>query len=109
MQLLLSSGLRRQEGGSLLIFELPTERLRLGRYCYGTVAAAVTRSNRSRVFYASVEAVAQVEAYVESERAWAVQRAQADAHTELGADLVCGSHADTQRWITSEHLLPGTE
>jgi hypothetical protein len=78
VQLLLSSGLRRQEGGSLLTFELPTERLRLGRYCHGTVAAAVTRSKRSRVFYASVEAVAQVEAYVESERAWVVQRAQAE-------------------------------
>ncbi|WP_349636912.1 hypothetical protein [Streptomyces mirabilis] len=77
MQLLLSSGLRRQEGGSLLTFELPTQRLRYGRYCHGRVAGAVTRSKASRVFYASVDAVGQVEAYIASERAWAVQRAQA--------------------------------
>ncbi|MQS36815.1 site-specific integrase, partial [Streptomyces katsurahamanus] len=31
VQLLLSSALRRQEGGSLLVFELPTQRLRHGR------------------------------------------------------------------------------
>jgi hypothetical protein len=35
VQLLLSSGLRRQEGGSLLTFELPSQRLRFGRYCHG--------------------------------------------------------------------------
>jgi site-specific recombinase XerD len=95
VQLLLSSGLRRQEGGSLLTFELPTERLRLGRYCHGTVAAAVTRSKRSRVFYASVEAVAQVEAYMESERAWAVQRAQPEGRYDRlpMMRLVTGGHA----------------
>ncbi|MFJ5779898.1 site-specific integrase [Streptomyces sp. NPDC093094] len=82
VQLLLSSGLRRQEGGSLLTFELPTQRLRHGRYCHGRVAAAVTRSKNGRVFYASVDAVGQVEAYVESERAWAVQRAQAQGRYE---------------------------
>jgi site-specific recombinase XerD len=82
VQLLLSSGLRRQEGGSLLTFELPSQRLRLGRYCHGHVAAAVTRSKASRVFYASVDAVGQVEAYAESERAWAVQRAQAKGRYE---------------------------
>lgn len=76
VQLLLSSALRRQEGGSLLTFELPTQRLRHGRYCHGRIAGAVTRSKNSRVFYASVDAVGQVEAYVQSERAWAVQRAQ---------------------------------
>jgi hypothetical protein len=76
VQMALSSGLRRQEGGSLLTFELPSQRLRFGRYCHGRVAAAVTRSKQGRVFYASADAVGQVEAYVESERAWAVQRAQ---------------------------------
>ena len=35
VQLMLSSGLRRQEGGSLLTFELPAQRLRHGRYCHG--------------------------------------------------------------------------
>ncbi|MBV1949745.1 site-specific integrase [Streptomyces sp. BV129] len=82
VQLLLSSGLRRQEGGSLLTFELPSQRLRFGRYCHGRVAAAVTRSKQSRVFYVSMDAVGQAEAYVESERAWAVQRAQAEGRYE---------------------------
>ncbi|MGW0545691.1 integrase [Streptomyces altiplanensis] len=82
VQLLLSSGLRRQEGGSLLTFELPTQRLRYGRYLHGRIAGAATRSKNSGTFYASVDAVGQVEAYVESERAWAVQRAQAAGRYE---------------------------
>ncbi|MFD9758810.1 integrase [[Kitasatospora] papulosa] len=82
VQLLLSSALRRQEGGSLLVFELPTQRLRHGRYCHGRIAGAVTRSKSSRVFYASVDAVGQVEAYIESERAWAIARAQAAGRYE---------------------------
>lgn len=76
VQLLLSSGLRRQEGGSLLTFELPTQHLRHGRYLHGRIAGAVTRSKNTRTFYASMDSVGQVEAYVQSERAWAVQRAQ---------------------------------
>ena len=76
VQLLLSSGLRRQEGGGLLLFELPTQRLRRGRYLHGRLAGALTRSKNSRTYYASVDAVGQAEAYVQSERAWAVQRAQ---------------------------------
>jgi site-specific recombinase XerD len=76
VQLLLSSGLRRQEGGSLLTLEVPSQRLRSGRYVHGRVAGAVTRSKRDRTFYAGVDAVGQVEAYVQSERAWAVARAQ---------------------------------
>ncbi|MGW5450278.1 integrase [Streptomyces asiaticus] len=82
VQLLLSSALRRQEGGSLLVFELPTQRLRHGRYCHGQLAGAVTRSKNSRTFYASVDAVGQVEAYIASERAWAIQRAQAAGRYE---------------------------
>ncbi|OKK09202.1 integrase [Streptomyces sp. CB02488] len=82
VQLVLSSALRRQEGGSLLVFELPTQQLRHGRYCHGRIAGAVTRSKNSRVFYASVDVVGQVEAYIESERAWAVQRAQAAGRYE---------------------------
>ncbi|GAA2644026.1 site-specific integrase [Streptomyces spororaveus] len=77
VQLLLSSGLRRQEGGALLTFELPAQRLRHGRYLHGRVAGALTRSKNSRTFYASVDSVGQVETYIDSERAWAVQRAQA--------------------------------
>ncbi|MER5887744.1 integrase [Streptomyces sp. NPDC001941] len=82
VQLTLSSALRRQESGSLLVFELPDRRLRHGRYCHGRIAGAVTRSKNSRVFYASVDAVGQAEAYVESERAWAVKRAQAAGRYE---------------------------
>lgn len=77
VQLLLTSGLRRQEGGALLTFELPTQRLRHGRYLHGQVAGALTRSKTGRTYYATLDAVGQVESYVVSERAWAVQRAQA--------------------------------
>ncbi|MGW0856968.1 integrase [Streptomyces sp. NPDC002690] len=76
VQLLLSSGLRRQEGGALLLFEVPTQRLRYGRYMHGLIAGALTRAKRSRTYYTSVDAVGQVEAYIASERAWAIQRAQ---------------------------------
>ncbi|MFG2630334.1 hypothetical protein [Streptomyces sp. NPDC048473] len=62
--------------------ELATQQLRFGRYCHGRVAGAVTRSKNSRVFYASLDAVGQVEAYVASELAWAVQRAQAAGRYE---------------------------
>ncbi|PJT45777.1 integrase [Streptomyces albidoflavus] len=72
----LSSGLRRQEAGSLLTFELPAQGLRHGRYLHAMLAGVVTRSKSGRTFYASVESVGQVETYVQSERAWAVQRAQ---------------------------------
>jgi site-specific recombinase XerD len=82
VQLLLSSGLRRQEGGSLLTFELPAQQLRLGRYCHGRVAGAVTRSKQDRTFYAGVDTVGQIEAYVQSERARAVRRAQEQGRYE---------------------------
>ncbi|MFJ3216717.1 site-specific integrase [Kitasatospora sp. NPDC086801] len=82
VQLQLSSGLRRQEGGALLTFELPTQQLRYGRYCHGQIAAALTRSKRSRTFYASVDSLGQVEAYVQSERAWAIARAQEEGRYE---------------------------
>ncbi len=76
VQFLLGSGLRRQEGGSLLTFELPTQLLRHGRYCHGLIAGALTRSKQDRTYYASVESLGQVEVYVQSERSWAVRRAQ---------------------------------
>ncbi|MFD3612605.1 integrase [Streptomyces atroolivaceus] len=82
VQLLLSSGLRRQEGGALLTLELPTQRLRHGRYLHGRIAGALTRSKNSRTFYTTADAIGQVEAYVASERAWAVQRAQAAGRYE---------------------------
>jgi hypothetical protein len=74
--LTLSSGQRRQEAGAMLTFEVPTRPLRSGRYCHGEVARALSRSKRDRTCYASVESVRQVSAYSESERAWAIQRAQ---------------------------------
>ncbi|MER0478001.1 hypothetical protein ABR737_06530 [Streptomyces sp. Edi2] len=66
----------------MLTFELPTQRLRHGRYCHGRTAGAVRRSKNSRVFYATVDAVGQVEVYIQSERAWAIQRAQAAGRYE---------------------------
>lgn len=73
---MVSSGLRRSEGGSLLTFEVPELRLDGGRYYRGTVAAGVTRSKKTRTFYAAADAVGEVGAYVDSSRAWAVAQAQ---------------------------------
>lgn len=47
-----------------------------GRYQHGQLAGAVTRSKNGRTFYTSLDALGQVETYVQSERAWAVKRAQ---------------------------------
>jgi site-specific recombinase XerD len=80
--LLLSSGLRRQEGGGLLTFEVPRQLLQRGRYCHGQVPAALTRAKNNRTYYASVESVRDVETYERSERAWAVQRAQQEGRYE---------------------------
>lgn len=73
---LTSSGLRRSEGGSLLVFEVPVLQLDGGRYYSGRVAAGVTRSKKPRTFYVAADAVGEIEAYVASSRAWAVRRAQ---------------------------------
>ncbi|MFI9589784.1 hypothetical protein [Nonomuraea sp. NPDC052265] len=75
-QLALSSGMRRQEVGGLLAFELPDQRLRRGLFSHGTVPWALTRSKKIRVFYARADALRQVEAYRESERMWAIAQAQ---------------------------------
>jgi integrase len=76
VRLLVSSGLRRSEGGSLLTFEVPELRLDGGRYYRGKLAASVTRSKKPRTFYVAADAIGEIEAYVESSRAWAVGRAQ---------------------------------
>ncbi|WP_255658728.1 integrase [Actinoplanes sp. L3-i22] len=76
VRLLVSSGLRRAEGGALLTFEVPQRRLEGGRYYRGQVAAQVTRGKRMRTFYVASEAVGEVEVYVESSRALAVRQAQ---------------------------------
>jgi hypothetical protein len=75
-RLLVSSGLRRAEGGSLLTFEVPGLRLAGGRYYRGKVAAGVTRSKKDRTFYAAAGAIGEIEAYADSSRAWAVAPAQ---------------------------------
>jgi site-specific recombinase XerD len=75
-RLLVTSGLRRSEGGSLLTFEVPERRLEGGRYYRGKVAAQVTRSKKARTFYVAADAVGEVEAYADSSRAWAVRQAQ---------------------------------
>jgi hypothetical protein len=76
VRLLVSSGLRRAEGGSLLTFEVPELRLDGGRYYRGKVSAGVTRSKKDRTFYAAADAVGAVGAYAESSRAWAVAQAR---------------------------------
>lgn len=75
-RLTVSSGMRRQEAGSLLTLEVPMTRLRNSRYCRGRVSAALTRAKMSRTFYASTEAVREIESYVDSSRALAVSKAQ---------------------------------
>lgn len=75
-RLLVSSGLRRAEGGSLLTFEVPVRRLEEGRYYRGTVAAKVTRSKKTRTFYVAADAVGEIDAYVASSRAWSIREGQ---------------------------------
>ncbi|MCX4757843.1 site-specific integrase [Kitasatospora purpeofusca] len=87
VRLLVSSGLRRQEGGSLLTFEVPGTRLGGSRYCRGRVSGAVTRSKASRTFYCSTEAVRDIESYVESSRAWAVRKAQVKGRYDKLTDM----------------------
>jgi hypothetical protein len=82
IRLLVSSGLRRAEGGSLLTFDVPALRLDGGRYYRGKVAAGVTRSKKDRTFYVTADAIGEIEAYVDSSRAWAVARAQRKGHYE---------------------------
>ncbi|MBO2466248.1 site-specific integrase [Actinomadura violacea] len=100
---LVSSGLRLLEGASLLTFEVPQRRLGGGRYYRGKVAAQVTRSKKQRTFYVASDAVGDVEAYVESSRAWAVRRAQRAGRYERLPEmrLVTGvgrGHRPKVRW-----------
>jgi site-specific recombinase XerD len=76
IRLLVSSGLRRAEGGSLLTFEVPELRLDGGRYYRGKVMAGVTRSKKDRTFYVAADAAGEIEAYIDSSRAHAVRNAQ---------------------------------
>ncbi|MCX5309012.1 site-specific integrase [Streptomyces sp. NBC_00160] len=85
--LLYSSGMRLSEGGSLLTFEVPSIRLRGGRYYVGRIAAAVTRSKKSRTFYVAVHVLGEVEAYQQGLRAEAVRKAQATGRYDAVVDM----------------------
>lgn len=76
VRLMVTSGLRRAEGGSLLTVEVPNRALGTGRYCRGRIAAEVTRSKKPRTFYVAADAVALVETYCDSSRAMAIRQAQ---------------------------------
>ena len=75
-RLLVSSGLRRAEGGSLLTFEVPSSRLDGGRYYRGKVPAGPTRPKKDRTFYVAADAAGQIGACAGSSRAHAVRSAQ---------------------------------
>ncbi|MFI1522809.1 site-specific integrase [Kitasatospora cineracea] len=104
---LTSSGLRRQEAGSLLTFEVPRVPAPGVRYCHGRVAAGVTRSKATRTFYVSVDAVGDVETYMDSSRAWAVARAQRAGRYErlagvrLVTEVVPGMKPQV-RWVEAD-------
>ncbi|CAA0123170.1 Tyrosine recombinase XerC [Mycolicibacterium vanbaalenii] len=76
VRVMVSSGLRRAEGGSLLTVDVPARQFETGRYCRGRVAAEVTRSKKSRTYYVAADAIADVETYCDSSRALTVRRAQ---------------------------------
>ena len=76
VRLMVTSGLRRAEGGSLLTLEVPARQRDTGRYCRGRIAAEVTRSKKPRTFYVAADAVAEVETYCDSSRALAIRQAQ---------------------------------
>ncbi|OCC12512.1 Tyrosine recombinase XerC [Streptomyces sp. PTY087I2] len=75
-RLVVSSGLRRQEAGALLTFEVPATRLGNSRYCFGRLAAESTRAKAARTYYASTESARDIESYADGSRAWAVSKAQ---------------------------------
>ncbi|MEU1506293.1 integrase [Kitasatospora sp. NPDC005748] len=103
VDLLYSSGMRRSEAGSLLVFEVPQRRLEGGRYCVGRIAAAVTRSKKPRTFYVASGVVGEIETYVDSSRALAVRRAQQAGRYEGLGEVrivtdVLGGVRPTVRW-----------
>ncbi|WP_330452235.1 site-specific integrase [Streptomyces sp. NBC_00869] len=112
--LLSSSGMRRLEGGSLLTFEVPSLRLEGGRYYAGRVAAAVTRSKKSRTFYASAGAVGEVESYIESSRAAVIRNAQAAGRYDGLSDMrmvtkVTGGPRRVVHWCDRNGVIGATE
>ncbi|WP_424752583.1 site-specific integrase [Mycobacterium sp.] len=80
VRLMVTSGLRRAEGGSLLTVEVPTRQHETVRYCRGRIGAEVTRSKKPRTFYVAADAIAEVETYCDSSRALAIRQAQKACH-----------------------------
>ncbi|WP_228838955.1 hypothetical protein [Nocardia amamiensis] len=76
----------------MLTFEIPSRPARFGRYCHGQVPRALSRSKRDRTFYASTDALRQVGAYSESERAWTIERAQEQGRYERLPDMRLITH-----------------
>ncbi|WFB88393.1 MULTISPECIES: site-specific integrase [Streptomyces] len=110
--LLFSSGMRLTEGASLLTVEVPRLRLEGGRYYVGRLARVVTKSRRSRTFYASSVVVGEVEGYVESSRARVVRRAQAAGrYGDLPVRLVThesGRHRRMLHWRDRDGVVGRT-
>lgn len=84
--LLMGSGLRRVEAGTLLMFEVPVVDPSRALQ-QGLVGAAVSKTG-ARLFYVRSGAVASLEAYVASERKSAVAAAQASGLYERTPGLV---------------------
>jgi integrase len=107
VRLMVTSGLRRGEGGSLLTLEVPDRGNQTGRYCRGRVASEVTRSKRTRVYYVAAAALAEVEAYCDSSRAAAIRQAQRMRiyerlpHRRIVTDIGDG-RAPTLTWVDQE-------
>ncbi|MFF7019913.1 tyrosine-type recombinase/integrase [Streptomyces klenkii] len=85
--LLYSTGMRLSEGGSLLIFEVPSIQLAGGRYYVGRLAAAVTRSKKPRTFYVAMNVLGEVEAYEQGLRAETVRKARAVGRYDVLPDI----------------------
>lgn len=114
VRLMVTSGLRRAEGGSMLTVEVPTRRLDTGRYCRGRVAAEVTRSKKPRTFYVAADAIAEIETYCYSSRALAIRQAQKVRRYERlpGRRMVTGISGGlnpTVVWRDEEDAVGGCE
>ncbi|WP_335992359.1 site-specific integrase [Glycomyces sp. MUSA5-2] len=75
--LLLSSGMRRTEAGSLLTVEIPTSAATAKRFYDGRLASAVTKSRRARTVYIGAAPLKAIETYMLTTRRAAIRRAQA--------------------------------
>lgn len=86
-QLLYGSGLRAQEGGSLLLAELPPEHVQ-SRFHRLVLAAACAKGKRGRRFWLDRAGLDETRIYIEGQRAEAVARAQAERRYEKCPDLL---------------------